>query len=170
MNLAKLLLLGGAGFLAYRYYQRHEDPAGGAGSGGGAKFDWDSILGGGSAGGSSGGGYTQLPVVNAPPGNPPVTNPVTTRSLVQAEAAKHGFTIGSVHQWNWYYLQARGVAPPSPDQWGLTPDDDNRQMTFDEWWALASGHGLSGIVPFEHYGAYGPNELLVGPGGYRMVG
>ena len=115
MDIGKLLALGAAGFLGYKYFL--------------------------------------APKVAAPPTTdpskvpgptPPITNPVTTQSLVQAAAAKGGFTSGTVDEWNFYYGQARGIAAPDPGDWGF--DDSNRAqiLTFPEWWATASSHGLSG--------------------------
>lgn len=119
MDIGKLLLMGAAGFVAYEYFT----------------------------------GAFSSPVVAAPtsggiqPGpTPPVSaaNPTTTRAMVLAAANKGSFTQGTVDQWDTFYQSARGIPAPGPESWGVTPDTRGQILTFDEWWNLASSHGLSG--------------------------
>lgn len=74
----------------------------------------------------------------------PSVNPQTSQAMILALAAKNGVTQTTVDGWNWYYQQVRGVAPASPDQWGFKPETLGEILTFPEYWAIATQHGLSG--------------------------
>ncbi len=117
MDIGKLLLLGGIGYVAYEYFLA--PPA--------------------TATTTKPGGII--------PGPTPTTaaNPATTQGLVQAAAAKDHFTSGTVDQWDWYYGIARGIPAPDPiADWNIPEDKRGEILTFPEWWNLASSHGLSG--------------------------
>lgn len=118
MDITKLLLLGGAGYLGYKFFLQPSAPVPSAV---GAAPPLSGIV----------------PAAGA--------NAATTRNLVQAAAAKDGFTIGNVWQWDWYYNKVRGVEA------GLAEKIDEAQraknLTFDEWWSVAAANGLSGVVP-----------------------
>lgn len=120
MDIGKLLLLGGAAYIAYEYFiAPAATPAATAPAGG---------------------------IQPAAPATPsPAANPLTTQQMVLAAAAKANppFTQGTVDQWDFYYTQARGIDAPDPGGY-VTADQRAEILTFPEWWALASAHGLSG--------------------------
>lgn len=122
MNLTKLLLIGGAGYLAYEYFLKP------------AEVDAAPAI---AAAGI-------VPAATTPAS---AANATTTQALVKAAAAAGGFTSGNVDQWNYFYAQARGIPAPAPDTWGVTDSNRAQVLTFDEWWDLASSHGLSGVIP-----------------------
>lgn len=123
MDIGKLLLFGGIGFVAYEYF----------------------------TGGFETATSTTPPVGGIQPANSPAppastaANPLTTQNMVLALAAKQNppFTQGTVDQWDYYYSQARGIDAPDPGGY-VTADQRSEILTFPEWWALASAHGLSG--------------------------
>lgn len=121
MDITKLLLMGGAGYLAYEFFLKPADPVVSVAPAAGI-----------------------VPASTAPAST---TNATTTQALVKAAATKGGFNSGTVDQWNYFYAQARGIPAPHPDQWGVTDANRAQTLTFDEWWSLASSHGLSGVVP-----------------------
>lgn len=119
MDIGKMLLLGGAAYLAYEYFYAP----------------------GSTATSTAPGGI--LPA-NAPiPAPTPTTNPLTTQQMVLAEATRSGFTQGSADQWNTFYKTVRAIDAPDPGSY-LTAENRGEVLTFPEWWGLASAHGLSG--------------------------
>lgn len=120
MDIGKLLLLGGAAYIAYEYFIAPAATPAAAAPAGGIQ-----------------------PAAPATP--PPAANPLTTQQMVLAAAAKANppFTQGTVDQWDFYYTQARGIDAPDPGGY-VTADQRAEILTFPEWWALASAHGLSG--------------------------
>lgn len=118
MDIAKIALIGGAAFIGWKYLMPAVPSA------------------------------APLPAGGILPASTPVAtaNPVaaTTLSLLQAEELKNGFSMGNVHQHNYYYTKVRGVAPPAPDQWGMSDDMQGRIMSLPEYWSLATSNGLSG--------------------------
>lgn len=115
MDIGKLLLLGGAAFVGYEMFMK---PA--------------AVV------TSAGGIQPAAPVT-------PATNPATTRTLMLAEAVKQNYTPASTlnaDQWNWFYQKVRGVdSPADPGTFG---ESRGPLMNFDEYFAWATGHGLSG--------------------------
>jgi hypothetical protein len=122
MDIGKLLLLGGAAYVAYEFFIA---PA--------AVPATVPV-----------GGIQPATATTAPPA-PPAANPLTTQQLVLALANKQNppFTQGTVDQWDFYYQQVRGIDAPDPGGY-LTADTRGEILTFPEWWSLASAHGLSG--------------------------
>jgi hypothetical protein len=97
-----------------------------------------------------------LPSTQVPTGitiQPP-TNPLTTEQMVLAAANKDNFTIGTADQWGAYYQGVRGIAAPDPGTY-LTPANRFEQLTFQEWWNLASGAGLGAYRPIPTHEVYG---------------
>ncbi len=122
MDIGKLLLLGGAAYIAYEYF----------------------IAPASTPVATAPGGIQAATMTTAPPA-PPAANPLTTQGMVLgiANAQNPPFTEGTVDQWDYYYTQARGI--PAPDPGGYVTSDQRAEiLTFPEWWALASAHGLSG--------------------------
>jgi hypothetical protein len=121
MDIGKLLLFGGLAYVAYEYFLAPAaapatTPAGG------------------------------IQPANSPaPTASSAANPLTTQQMVQAIAAKQNppFTQGTIDQWDYYYKQARGIDAPDPGGY-ITADQRGEILTFPEWYALASAHGLSG--------------------------
>lgn len=122
MDIGKLLLVGGIGYVAYEYFLAPKSATAPAVAP----------------------GVQPAPVAQA------AVNPITTQSLVQAAAAKDNFTVGTVDQWDWYYglPSARGIPAPDPSAWGFTDANRGEQLTFPEWWNIASAHGMSGLDPW----------------------
>ncbi len=114
MDIGKLLLLGGAAYIAYEYF----------------------IAPASTPAPTSPGGIQPAAVQ-------PTVNPATSQGMVLALANKAGFTTANSDQWGTLYAQARGIPAPDPLSY-LTPDTRGEILTFPEWWALASAHGLSG--------------------------
>jgi CubicO group peptidase (beta-lactamase class C family) len=116
-DLGKILLLGGAAYLAYEFFFA---PAAAPAT---------------------------APAAGPQPATAPTptANPQTTQQLIQAAAAADTppFTQGTADQWDVYYSRVRGIAAPDPGSY-LTADNRAEIFTFPEWWALASAHGLSG--------------------------
>lgn len=119
MDIGKLLLLGGAAYIAYEYFYA---PA------------MVTLI--------APGGIQPAATSPAPT---PAANPLTTQQMVLAVAGKQNppFTQGTVDQWDFYYKAARGIDAPDPGGY-VTADQRAEILTFPEWWALASAHGLSG--------------------------
>lgn len=117
MDISKLLLLGGAGYLGYKFFiEPASAPAAVAPVGAG------------------------IVPVNTPA---PTTNPNTTRNMVLAAAGD--FKVGNVWEWDFFYKKARGV---DADLAAKIPEADRmKNLTFDEWWAVAQANGLSGVIP-----------------------
>ncbi len=116
MDIGKLLIFGAVGYFAYEYFLA---------------------------------GPSTAPVSTAPGGIIPATglavNPSTTQSLMLAKMSRDNFTRGTVDEFDTYYQAARGIPAPDPiTDWGFTDANRNEQLTFEEWWAIASAHGLSG--------------------------
>jgi len=126
MDIGKLLLLGAAGYVAYEYFLAPHSTTVSTAAGGIVP------------------GTTPAQTL---PSTGPIVNPMTTQALVMAAAAKDGFIRGTVDEWDTYYgsPQARGIPAPDPSDWGFTDANRNEQLSFDEWWAIASSHGLSGL-------------------------
>lgn len=120
MDIGKLLLFGGIGYIAYEYFIAPAATPATAAAGG-------------------------IQPATTPANPPPAANPLTTQQMVLAAAAKANppFTQGTVDQWDFYYTQARGIDAPDPGGY-VTADQRAEILTFPEWWALASAHGLSG--------------------------
>ena len=119
MEIGKLLAIGAAGWLGYRYF-----------------------LAPGVVAPAPAGGIQPSGVAAPIPG--PAANPLTTQSMVQDIATRAGFTAGNVDQWNYYYGQARGIPAKDPLEMGFDDVTRQRVMTFPEWWATVSSHGMSG--------------------------
>lgn len=115
MDITKLLLIGGAAWIGYGLLKPQAVAAPAAGG--------------------------ILPANTPAPSN----TAASTLALLKSEEEKNGFTIGSVDQHNYYYAKVRGVAPASPEDWGIGPELRGRQMNVSEYWALASSNGLSGM-------------------------
>ena len=126
MDIGKLLALGAAGYFGYRYFLAP-----------GAAAVAPVSAGGIQPGVTPGGGSVVTPVA-------PVVNPLTTQAMVQDVATRAGFTAGNVDQWNYYYGQARGIPAKDPLEMGFDDVTRLRVLTFPEWWATASSHGMSG--------------------------
>lgn len=118
MDIGKLLLLGGAAFVGYKYFMEPTAIPVSTAPGGIQPAATPSL---------------------------PATNPTTTRGLILGEAAKQNYTATSTlnaDQWNWFYRKARGVDSPADP--GLFGESRGPNMTFDEYYTWASQHGLSG--------------------------
>ncbi len=122
MDIGKLLLFGGIGYIAYEYF-----------------FAPTATVATTAAGG------IQPTTAQPTPTAAPAANPLTTQQMVLNIAAAQNppFTEGNVDQWDFYYAQARGIQAPDPGGY-VTADQRAEILTFPEWWALASAHGLSG--------------------------
>ncbi len=117
MDIGKLLLLGGAGYLAYQYFGKPTQPT------------------------TTPGGIQPTAAL------PPLTNSAITYQLMKQAASRDGFSQGTIDQWNYFYStpDVRGIAAPDPVDWGFDGDKRNLQMTLDEWWSTAEAHGLAGL-------------------------
>ncbi len=113
LDIGKLLLVGGAAFVGYKVFMEPKAVVSSEPETAGIK--------------------------PAPAG----ANPMTTSTLVQAAAAKDGFTIGNVWQWDHYYKSVRGVDANLADK--IEEDQRMKSLTFPEWWSIAQANGLSGF-------------------------
>jgi len=77
---------------------------------------------------------------------PAVESPTTLTVKEQLRAATSE-TLQTYDQWNYYYNRIRGSYGPVWDDVATKPRD--YRYSLDEWWALVSPHGLSGL----EYGA-----------------
>jgi hypothetical protein len=96
-----------------------------------------------------------ISVPAAAPTPAPVPAPVassTTKDLVAALSKGDTYLNGGGYSgsgpfehWNHYYNQTTaGKANPGPDP-GTVGVDPNASITLDQWWALVSAHGVSGL-------------------------
>lgn len=123
-GIGKVLLIGGLGYVGYTLYKNMSAPAAAAAPA--------------SAGGIQ---PTAAPVIPAP-----TVNPSTTAQLI-LNAAGPNFTMGTVDEWDFFYGKARGIPAPDPiNDWGFTQETRLQKMTFPEYWAIATAHGLSGLA------------------------
>ncbi len=101
---------------------------------------------------------TQQPATTTPSNS----NPVYTADVgdrVLAEAVKHGVpadSLQSVHDWNWYYLQVRGVPGPNPDL--IFPGGGDLKYTFAEYWSAMKNKGFNGLGGFGLIAQYNPYQ------------
>jgi len=113
LDIGKLLLVGGAAFVGYKFFMEPKAVA-------------------------------STPPPDTAGIKPAVgASPATTASLVQAAAAKDGFTLGNVWQWDYYYKSVRGVDANLADK--IEEDQRMKNLTFPEWWSIAQANGLSGF-------------------------
>jgi hypothetical protein len=93
--------------------------------------------------GREGAATTTSTAVTAPP-------PSATKDLIRAASVKGGYPSDALlnhDQWNWFYRQVRGADGPAWEN--VFADRDRGYLfTLDEWWAVVSQHGLSGVRPW----------------------
>ena len=126
LDIGKLLLIGGVGFVAYEWLFGSASTAAPATT------------------------TSTTPTVIAPPA-PPLSNPATTQAgiLALANAESPALTMATADSWGALYAQVRGAAAPNPGGY-LTAGSPQAQpgylFALPEW---CSDSGLCGIVPME---------------------
>jgi len=148
MNLGKIVIIGGVGYLLYSTGILH------------------SLFGIGSPATTAAGGTTTntsgVPTVTSSGSNPnpPLSSP-DTKALVAAYMGG-GSQLLSFDQWNYGYKAVRGIDGPPPDRY-LSAADRFKLMTINEWWGymqqgdfsglgiLARNRSIGGYVPMSTY-------------------
>lgn len=78
----------------------------------------------------------------SPSNVPGVSN---TLALIESRVRQSGLdpnTPQTVHVWNWFYQQVRGLPGIAPEDLGLASE---ARVTLTEWWQLVQAHGLRGL-------------------------
>ncbi len=119
MDITKLLLVAGGGYLLYRY------------------------LSGNTAGVAA--AVVTSPAAAAPAVSTAPPSGASIKALVQAaaQAAGYGGQLLTCDQWQYFYVQVRGV-PASIDCGGVGYNRSEK-ISLDEFWAMGSGAGLNGL-------------------------
>lgn len=79
-----------------------------------------------------------------PPSTPPPTSNVVPATKAMIRTAAGSLDNATADAWGWYYHGARNVDAPAPETY-LSEADRFKNLSLDEWWALVSQHGVSGM-------------------------